>query len=145
MKGVIYISIMVVLVITTIDYFDVMLFQQSYYWSQVAEGFAFGICVLSVSIVFIGVLLHFLPKRCFVAWWKFARFAIPAVLGLMVWSNLEFSQRSSGFFSIINSSVVNLVVVSLLVFIFGIASLTLIVRGYNTKLTKKSVRKEFVY
>lgn len=70
-----------------------------------------------------------LPKTTFIAWWKFARFALPLSLGLIVLINLRLHHNPGGWMNL--DSAIDFFLVSIIYGIFSIGSAIAIYRGYK--------------
>jgi hypothetical protein len=86
--------------------------------------------VIPLSLLF-SVISLFTKEAVFNAWWKFARFAIPAVLVASFAISLELHHNPGGFFNVDNE--VDRALTSLLYLFFILGSAFQMYRGFRAK------------
>lgn len=93
----------------------------------------YNVSLFFVILVFFSLATLKMPDHVFKSWWSYARIAIPSTLLLLLYINLGLLHGSTagslGWGSFINSAV-DLILVSLIYFLFILGSLIQIYRGY---------------
>jgi hypothetical protein len=82
-------------------------------------------------ILFFSLLTYTLPNAVFITWWKFARWAIPAVFASIILINLRLHHTPGGWLNM--DAQIDLLLVGVVYGIFVIGSIISIVRGYKSK------------
>jgi hypothetical protein len=91
----------------------------------------FNTLVFFPFVLFFSLLTYKMPNRVFSFWWKFARYAIPVVLGLVILVNLRLHHTTGGFFNV--DTAIDSLLVVILYGLFILGSVVSVVWGYRTK------------
>ncbi len=136
MRNVLIFLLLIVMSLLVIDYYNLSKFFCSTYCIVKIDDILLGLLIVTlISLLFI-ISLVFLPKKCFICWWSFARIAIPIIFLISFQINLK-SMNGGGWFSI--SDQIDLIEMSILYVVFILGSLIQIYRGYE--LDKTSLKK----
>lgn len=86
--------------------------------------------IFALVLVF-SIVTYRAPERVFIAWWKFARFAIPAAFLLSIPVNLGLFHEPGGFMNM--DDLTDFVLLGFVYVLFIIGSVIQIIRGYRQK------------
>ena len=111
-----------------IKYTEYITFFREILGRQYLEVF-FNSLIFFPIILFFSLLTYKLGEKVFIAWWKFARFAIPLVFALVVIINLRLHHTPGGWLNM-DTQIDSMLVIAIYG-IFALGSLIQIYRGYK--------------
>ena len=94
-------------------------------------GFIHNILLFFPLVLTFSILTYYLPKKYFVSWWKFARFAIPLVFIVITIINLQLHHTPGGWMNMDHAF--DRLFTWIIFILFTLGSLIQIVRGYWSK------------
>lgn len=90
-------------------------------------------------VLFFSLITYSRPKQVFIAWWKFARFAIPVVIIINYIIDLGLDHNPGGWFNLDNAF--DIIEISILYALFVIGSIVQIFRGSIAARTEREMRQ----
>jgi len=113
-----------------IKYTEYIVFFRNILGRQYVEVF-FNTLTFFPFILFFSLLTYKMPDRVFRFWWKFARYAIPVVLGLVILINLRLHHTTGGLFNL--DTAIDSLMVAILYGLFALGSVGTIIWSYRSK------------
>jgi hypothetical protein len=113
-----------------IKYTEYIVFLRNILGRQYVEVF-FNTLTFFPFILFFSLLTYKMPDRVFSFWWKFARYTIPVILGLVIVVNLRLHHTAGGLFNL--DTAIDSLIIAILYGFFTLVSVGSIVWSYRSK------------
>ena len=131
MKFTPYILVLILGLLLFLDYYSIQDLCVGPSCRSVLNAVFFGWFVFSIISLVFYISVSILPKKYFVSWWKFARFAIPLIFIVITIINLQLHHTPGGWMNMDHAF--DRLFTWMIFILFTLGALSQIIRGYWSK------------